>query len=729
MRQLGLLLALLVAAGAGLTWYAGRGGLGEHQDAGSIAGQALPAEVLAARETARPVVDDKQVLFGDFHVHTTFSYDAFMQSLPLVGGSGAHPPADACDFARYCAGLDFWSINDHAEQLTPAHWNEAIASVRECNASADPAAPDLVSFLGWEWTQMGTTPDNHFGHKNVVLRDLGEGQVPTRPIANRTIAGGLNRPTVMSRGWDALRREEPIYSDFARFVTEIEQMTPCPDGVPVRDLPADCSESVSSPGELFARLDDWGFPAIVIPHGTTWGIYTPPGASWRKQLHTTDPSKEFIWELYSGHGNTEEYVDNAAVMYNAEGNPYCPPPTASYLPSCWRAGEIIEGRCLAAGLQEDECALRAARARQYYVEGASGGHLSIPDAAPGEWLDSGQCRDCFLPAFNYRRDSSAQAALAMRESAGTKDERRFRFGFIGSSDNHSARPGTGYKEFAIGEMSDGSRGGQSAYFESADGTGEPLLEAQPVTLESFAAAGARAFEVQRVIPFLYTGGLVAVHSAGRSREAIWEALQRREVYATSGPRILLWFSADSGGRAVAMGGELAAGDSPSFTVRALGSRVQKPGCPDHAVAGLGEARLRQLCLGECDNPGDARRAISRIEIVRIRPQLAGEPLEQLIESPWRTFDCSEWPAGEGCEVSFTDPDFADAARDTVYYARAVEVPGQAVNADTLGCIEGDNGACEKTVPCTERPGAGPDCLGEVEERAWSSPIYVDFAAP
>ena len=82
-------------------------------------------EAREARQHALTGADqESHILFGDLHVHTTFSPDAFIMSVPLMGGSGQHPPADACDFARYCAALDFWSINDHAELLTARQWAE-----------------------------------------------------------------------------------------------------------------------------------------------------------------------------------------------------------------------------------------------------------------------------------------------------------------------------------------------------------------------------------------------------------------------------------------------------------------------------------------------------------------------------------------------------------------------------------------------------------------------------
>jgi len=706
--------AAVALAVAAAVYLAGSGYLGPLPSRGEIRGTRLPEGELRLRESrvraAAPAEGGgKQILFGDLHVHTTFSYDAFLQNLPVTGGSGAHPPADACDFARYCAGLDFWSINDHAENLSAPLWRETVASIRQCNALAGATAePDSVAFLGWEWTQAGTTPDGHYGHKNVVLRDLDAEAVPVRPIAAARAFAAIPRLGAMELGALALLKRDPLYLELARHIREAASMQLCGE----RPVDADdCQAVAATPRDLFAGLRAGGAEALVIPHGTSWGIYTPPGSDWRKQLATTDPEIERLIEVFSGHGNSEEFRDFRAVTFDEEGNAVCPAPEPDYEPACHRAGEIIRERCLAAGFGEDECGRRAGVARAFHARGGVAGHLAVGDARASDWGDSGQCRDCYLPAFNYRPGSSAQAILAVRDAAGLPAERRFRLGFIASSDNHSARPGTGYKEFGIGAMTDGRRAGVNPYAGPARADGDLALQASPVDADVVREAGVRAYETERVTSFLYTGGLVAVHAEGRGRDAIWNALKRREVYGTSGPRILLWFDLidDQGRPTIPMGGEVTLSSPPRFRVRAAGSFAQNGGCPDAARAALGADRLQALCLGECYYPSDTRRLISRIEVVRIRPQVEPEEsLAALIEDPWKSIPCAPDPAG--CEAVFEDPEFVSDARDSVYYVRAVEEPGSAVNADPRGCAG-------------ESPDSG--CLAPTEERAWSSPIYVD----
>jgi uncharacterized protein DUF3604 len=144
------------------------------------------------------------------------------------------------------------------------------------------------------------------------------------------------------------------------------------------------------------------------------------------------------------------------------------------------------------------------------------------------------------------------------------------------------------------------------------------------------------------------------------------------------------------------------------------------------VNALSPQRLRKLCKGECYNPSDERKRITRIEVVRIRPQTSpGEPVAQLIEDKWRTFPCE--PSAAGCVVQFEDPDFVSSGRPAVYYVRAIEEPSPAVNAGNLRCQYDESGHCIEVHPCygDYRVSRSDDCLATIEERAWSSPIYVD----
>jgi hypothetical protein len=170
-------------------------------------------------------------------------------------------------------------------------------------------------------------------------------------------------------------------------------------------------------------------------------------------------------------------------------------------------------------------------------------------------------------------------------------------------------------------------------------------------------------------------------------------------------------------------------EAPAFRVRAVGAFKQLPGCSEHSVNALSPERLEYLCRGECYNPSDERRLITRLEIVRIRPQnRAGEALARLIEDPWHRFDCTPDPAG--CAVEFTDPDFAGERREVIYYARATQEPAPGVNAGGVRCRYNELGECVEANPCygDYRTPYEDDCLSPNEERAWSSPIYVSPAA-
>ncbi len=725
------LLGILFLLFAAVVWI-GEGLGGERHPRGQLVEEALdPAQVALRRETreaagrALGASRDTQILFGDLHVHTTYSGDAFAFSLPIFQGEGVHPPADACDFARFCADLDFWSINDHAESITPWQWTETKQSIRECNAVAgDPANPDLVSFLGWEWTQSSMRgPRTHYGHKNVVFRDTEEERVPTRPIGAG--AGGLFETPLPGAAWALLRFGMTLgdldnlrpYLDFHRFTRDARALPRCPAGVPVRDLPVDCLEGAETPEQLFDKLDDWGFPSFVVPHGTSWGIHAPEFADLSEQLAPGghDPARQKLFEVYSGHGASEVLASVSETVANETGQPVCAEPTDAYLPCCWQAGELIRARC--GDASPEICEARVERARKLALEAVMP-YGVVPDARPAEWLDCGQPRGAFMAAFEYRPKMSAQHGLASRDPSAGPEAGAFRFGLIGSSDNHKARPGPGYKEIGRRAFGD-AYGFRRDWYDRLSVPGEPSPEPQP-------GAGLLGAGFERGASFYSTAGLVAVHAAGRDRGSIFDALGARHAYGTSGPRILLWFDLENGPDGPApMGSEVRTRRAPRFTVRAKGAFEQRAGCPDSVTTRVSPERLDRLCMGECHHPGDTRVPIERIEVVRIRPQVTGEePIEERVDDPWRVFEC---PAdGTGCRIDFEDPEY-DGQQEFLYYVRALQTPSGAVNGDPLRCERDDAGRCLRARPC---PASGPDfdpddeCLSPVRERAWSSPIWL-----
>ncbi len=718
---------------------------GSDQPVGEIAGERRPEPVAAAQASAQrearsalaalgtvAAESDKEILFGDLHVHTTYSIDAFLYGLSIFGGEGTHPPADACDFARYCSELDFFSLNDHAEGLTASRWQNSIESVRECNARAgDPANPDLVAYVGWEWTQSGITPERHFGHKNVIFPGLADDELPARPISALP-------DNVMERArflWLARGVEAALtvgarpYADFLWWIRQIAAGPHCEPGVDVHDLPRDCMEGAPEPAVLFEKLAQWRLESLVIPHGLTWGIHAPPGATIALQLTRArhDPDRQRLLEVYSGHGAAERFDATAASADDAAQRGECTPPTKDFLPCCWQAGEIVKARC--ADPDSDQCRELVEQARDLAVEAGRDPQWVLPDAKVAEWLDCDQVRGEFKSALSPRPYETAQAALALQsESERDADGNplRFRFGLIGSSDTHSARAGSGYKQVGRKGMTD-ARGFASERAERwmrAVGGGSAPDPARAVAAPRSEAGFRGLLDVERGASFLYPGGLVAVHSAGRDRRSIWDALMRREVYATSGPRILLWFDLLNGPDGLSpMGSAVVQRETPRFEVRAVGSFVQQPGCPEHARDALSPERLDRLCLGECYYPTDQRERIEAIEIVRIRPGADPTDLDARIEDPWLRVPCPPDPAG--CVIRFEDPDFGSS--DLVYYARALQAPTPAINGANLRTRFDTEGNAIGVEPCF---GGWPtphsdDCLAPVSERAWSSPLFLD----
>ena len=694
-------ITVILALALSVSYAVGKGWLGQPWSPEPVAAGPSPRTTLS--DAGPSPAEESTILFGDLHTHTNYSIDAYLFNTALVKGGGVVTPADACDFARYCSALDFWSINDHAEGLTPRAWADTLDTLRACNAQAgDAASPDMVSFAGWEWTN-GSNDNvlSHYGHKNVIFRTWEEGRVPARPIAARPTNLMSRVPTVLL---GVMGLFEGLFdaSDFAWYLDESRRTPICDSETPSPDLPDNCLEVAQTPSDLFRKLDEWGLDSLVIPHGLSWGNTNPQTGDFRTQLDEHEQRYQKLLEVYSGHGSSELFEDFTRVATSSSGDLECPEATANFTPCCRQAGKITKNRCADPGSTACEEQVNSAMQR-FVVKGFPRGRKLFEDTTLDEWEGCGQLRNSFQPSAEYIPRLSAQYNLALGFDENGQPKRA-RLGLIGSSDGHQARPGSSYKE-----------SNRLLYTDHKD-LGRKWLRTDLLKADRESSG------------FYYTGGLVAAHSQGRNRDAIWNALDSRNVYATSGDRMLVWFdllNAPHG--AVPMGSEATMSDAPRFQVKALGAFEQIPGCPDYAVAALGKERLQSLCGGECFRPdGDRRKAITRIEIVRIRPQVsADEPVAPLVEDQWKVFDC---PArGEGCTVEFEDPDYAADGRSALYYARVIQAPELLVVGDPFGCEYNAESECIKRNYCVDG-NAMPEmnCLSEAEPRAWTSPIFVEY---
>ena len=128
-----------------------------------------------------------------------------------------------------------------------------------------------------------------------------------------------------------------------------------------------------------------------------------------------------------------------------------------------------------------------------------------------------------------------------------------------------ARPGTGYKEFDRYGMTETS--GVQEAFARRLAYPRSAVSAQPRDGDFMSLSAVRKFEHERSSSFFYTGGLIAVHAAGRDRDSLWQAMQDKQVYGTSGERILLWFDLlNSPGGEQPMGSEVKMNGAPRFRV-------------------------------------------------------------------------------------------------------------------------------------------------------------------
>jgi len=269
-------------------------------------------------------------------------------------------------------------------------------------------------------------------------------------------------------------------------------------------------------------------------------------------------------------------------------------------------------------------------------------------------LDLSELKEDDMLQREYAR-SALQIGLQLEEKFGTNP---YKFGMIGSTDSHTGLA-TAEEENFFGKHSGAEP--------SAERWKHPMAKMGDAEYTSWSMAAS---------------GYAAVWATDNTRKALFDAMQRKETYATTGPRMIVRFfggweftEADAMNRlpagvgyskGVSMGGDLTAapeGKSPTFLVGALKDPLS------------GNLDRIQIVKGWIDAQGERHEQIYDVVVSDGRTIGADGRCTTPVGS---TVDVANatWTNSIGDPEMlgvWTDPDFDPALR-AVYYARVLEIP-------------------------------------------------------
>ncbi len=580
-----------------------------------------------------PANAGNRVFFGDVHVHTGWSFDAFTngskatpmdayawaQGKPITGSGG---PA-----MQIKTPLDFYMVADHAEFMGVF------------NQMANPESP--LSKL--DVAKGVTSPDANVRLQTFagILRDMSAGKVDPQ----------LSDPELAGSVWDEIVKAADANYTPGKFTTFAG------------------FEWTSNPQKLNLHRvvvfrDTEHLPRLVL-----------------SALDSEDP--EVLWKWMA------EQRANGSKLFAIPHNGNA---------SDGRMFELtkFDGKPIDAAYNRT----RAANEPLYEITQIKGTSETHPELSPTDEFAGFEQWDYTLSADferpTQRRGSFVRQALldGMTQSMGGAGN-PFKYGFIGDTDTHNA----------------------AASNEEFNYTGKFAFE-NNARERLTGLKGAPAGQIQQVYEFS-SGGLAGVWAPENTREAIWDAMQRRETFATSGPMISLRFFGSF---------DYAAADvqSPDFVQRAYARGVPMGG---DLKPGAGPAPTFLVMASKDPKSGN----LDRVQIIKGWVDAAGAQHEKIYDVAWsgnrRIGADGKLPAvGDSVDVkaatysnsigdaqlaaSWTDPDFKPGEH-AFYYTRVLEIPTPRWN--TYDAVR------EKMPPLTTVPAV-------IQERAWSSPIWYTPAA-
>lgn len=571
---------------------------------------------------------DNNVYFGDVHVHTGWSFDAFTngskttpadayawaQGKPITGSGGPD--------MQIRTPLDFYMVADHAEYMGVF------------NQMANPDSPLSKT----ELAKGVTSPDANVRLQTFagILRDMSAGKRDPQ-LSNPALAGSVWAEIVKAADANYTPGK---FTTFAGF-----EWTSNPQR---RNL-----------HRVVVFRDTKHLPDLVL-----------------SALDSDDP--EVLWKWM------DEQRARGSMLFAIPHNGNA---------SDGRMFELtrFDGKPIDAAYNKT----RAANEPLYEITQIKGTSETWPGLSPTDEFAGFEQWNYTLSADYERptqhRGSFVRQALldGMSQAAGGAGN-PFKYGFIGDTDTHNAAGSNEEYNFT----------GKFAFENNA----RERLTGVP---------GAPAGQVQQVQEFS-SGGLAGVWAPENTREAIWDAMQRRETFATSGPMIKVRFFGSfdyatddvqkpdfvqlAYARGVPMGGDLKPGTGRAPTFLVMAQKDAKSGNLDRV----------QIIKGWLDASGKQHERIYDVVWSGERKIGADGKLPAVGNSvDLKTATYTDDIGAAQLATGWTDPDFKPEER-AFYYARVLEIPTPRWN--TYDAVR------QQMAPLTNVPAT-------LQERAWSSPIW------
>ncbi|SHE71767.1 Protein of unknown function [Microbulbifer donghaiensis] len=569
------------------------------------------------------------VYFGNFHVHTSYSFDA-------VTNGSTTTPADAYRWAkgeaipagvlgaelRINRPLDFYAVSDHAEYLGVF------------KKMYDPNSPLSKLPLAREITSKDAKVA--FDAYARILDSMQPGMSdPT-----------LSDPAITKPIWQEMVETADRFYEPGKFTT----------------FPA--FEWTSNPNKLNLHR--------VVVFRTSEGVPDMPYSA----LDSEDPRDLWKWMETARQGGATLF----AIPHNGNASDGLMFPIE------------IDNEPLSA----DYIEARVNNEPVYEVSQIKGTSETFPSLSPNDEFADFEIWDYILSSTKVERPKNKKGGYARQafldglSMAANGGGNPYVFGLIGDSDTHNS----------------------ASAVEEDNYTGKFGIEASPEHRLDGPIPGDEANN-QRVREFS-SGGLAAVWAPENTREAIWDAVKRKETYATSGPRMKVRFfggwdyddqsmegdwAKGAYAAGVPMGAKLkpgAAGKKPAFLVQAM---------KDSTGANLDRI---QIIKGWVDEDGEQHQQIFNVALSGDRkPDTAGKvaPVGNTVNVKDATYTNTIGAAQ--LSAVWSDDDF-DPEQHAFYYARVIEIPTP--RWSTYDAM---------------RVGRKPreDLPVTIQERAWTSPIW------